>query len=186
MNADTLFPMTDLKCRDGDSVLIKQAGPEDIPEVAALFSEMQRHYKRPVGGEAAMMAALTACNPRVRHFDPWVLLAKMEDYLVGSIVLNVTFPAYELTRALYIRDLFVTAAARRSGIGRLLVNAAAKLTYAKGYSALDWTTEATNTAAQKMYESCGARLLPRIYYRLAREYLQDIGATQSDAAPATG
>ena len=132
------------------------------------------------------MAALTACNPRVRHFDPWVLLAKMEEFVVGSIVLNVTFPAYELTRALYIRDLYVAAAARRSGIGRMLVNAAARLTYAKGYSALDWTTEATNTAAQKMYESCGARLLPRIYYRLAREDLQETGATQQDRAPASG
>jgi GNAT superfamily N-acetyltransferase len=143
----------------------------DVEGLAALFSEMQRHYRRPVPNETALSAARLACEPPVATFDPRVLIALQDGSIVGSIVLNVTFPAYELSRALYIRDLYVSSAARRSGVGRALVNAAARLTYAEGYSALDWTTETINEAAQKMYESCGARLLPRLYYRLAREDL---------------
>ncbi|MDR3533769.1 MAG: GNAT family N-acetyltransferase [Rhodopila sp.] len=130
---------------------------------------MQRHYRRPVTDEQAVEAATLACRPVSATFDPRVLIATMDDTIAGSIVLNVTFPAFELSRSLYIRDLYVARAMRRFGVGQALVKAAAKLTYAQGFSALDWTTETGNTAARQMYESCGARVLPRTYYRLARE-----------------
>jgi GNAT superfamily N-acetyltransferase len=141
----------------------------DIPGLAALFSEMQRHYRRPVTYGHAVEAATLACQPVRTTFDPRVLIAVVGDRIGGSIVLNVTFPAFELSRALYIRDLYVAQAMRRSGVGQTLVKAAARLTYAQGFSALDWTTETDNAAARQMYESCGARVLPRTYYRLARE-----------------
>ncbi|WP_428488342.1 GNAT family N-acetyltransferase [Rhodopila sp.] len=130
---------------------------------------MQRHYGRPVTSQQAIEAATLACKPMGSLFDPRVLLAVADHAIVGSIVLNVTFPAFELSRALYIRDLYVAASMRRYGVGQALVRAAAQLTYAEGFSALDWTTETNNTAARQMYESCGARVLPRTYYRLARE-----------------
>lgn len=146
-------------------------GPDhlDIPGLAALFSEMQRHYRRPVSDEQAVNAATVACQPVRTMFDPRVLIAAAHGTVVGSVVLNVTFPAFELTRALYIRDLYVAQTMRRHGVGHALVNAAARLTYSQGFSALDWTTESGNVTARRMYEACGARMLPRTYYRLARE-----------------
>jgi ribosomal protein S18 acetylase RimI-like enzyme len=143
----------------------------DISSLAALFSEMQSHYRRPVTDEQARAAATLACQPVRSTFDPRVLIATADDSIAGSIVMNVTFPAFELTRALYIRDLYVARSMRRRGVGQTLVNAAAHLTYAQGFSALDWTTETNNAAAREMYESCGARVLGRTYYRLAREDL---------------
>jgi GNAT superfamily N-acetyltransferase len=141
----------------------------DVPALAALFAEMQRHYRRPVTDEQAVDAAALACQPVRSTFDPRVLIALIDDDIAGSIVLNVTFPAFELSRSLYIRDLYVARSMRRRGVGQVLVRAAARLTYAQGFSALDWTTETGNAAAREMYESCGARVLPRTYYRLARE-----------------
>lgn len=141
----------------------------DVPGVGALFAEMQRHYGRPVTDKLAFDAATRACQPALTTFDPRVLIAALGDAVVGSIVLNVTFPAFELSCALYIRDLYVSKSIRRYGVGKALVKAAATLTYTEGFSALDWTTETGNTAARQMYESCGARVLPRTYYRLARE-----------------
>jgi GNAT superfamily N-acetyltransferase len=141
----------------------------DISVLAALFSEMQHHYRRPVTDEQAIEAATLACRPVRDIFDPRVLIAIGDDTVVGSIVLNVTFPAFELSRALYIRDLYVVRTMRRRGVGQTLVRAAAQLTYAAGFSALDWTTETGNCAARQMYEGCGARVLERTYYRLARE-----------------
>jgi GNAT superfamily N-acetyltransferase len=142
---------------------------QDVPGLAMLFAEMQRHYRRPVTDQQAVEAATLACQPVRATFDPRVLIALADDAVIASIVLNVTFPAFELSRSLYIRDLYVARSARRSGVGRTLVRAAAQLTYAQGFSALDWTTETGNTAARQMYESCGARVLGRTYYRLARE-----------------
>jgi GNAT superfamily N-acetyltransferase len=146
----------------------------DISAVASLFSEMQRHYRRPVTDEQAVEAATLACQPVRSLFDPRVLIASVGGVIVGSIVLNVTFPAFELSRSLYIRDLYVANSMRRHGLGQALVKAAARLCYAQGFSALDWTTETGNTAARQMYESCGARVLARTYYRLARD---DLGAS---------
>ena len=96
--------------------------------------------------------------------------------IVGSIVMNVTFPAFELTLSLHIRDLYVAKAARRCGIGRMLVKAGARLAVSEGFSALEWTTDAANTAARKMYEICGAKLLDRAYYRLFDDTLRDAAA----------
>jgi GNAT superfamily N-acetyltransferase len=153
-------------------LVVRSPDEGDIGGLAGLFSEMQRHYRRPVTDEQAVEAATLACQPVRGTFDPHVLIAVADAAIAGSIVLNVTFPAFELTRALYIRDLYVARSMRRRGVGQALVKAAAHLTYAKQYSALDWTTETGNAAARQMYESCGARVLPRTYYRLAREDME--------------
>jgi GNAT superfamily N-acetyltransferase len=154
-----------------ETLYIDVRGPtqQDIPGLAVLFSEMQRHYRRPVTDQQALEAATLACQPVRATFDPRVLIALADHAVIGSVVLNVTFPAFELSRSLYIRDLYVAGSARRSGVGQRLVRAAAQLTYSQGFSALDWTTETGNAAARQMYESCGARVLGRTYYRLARE-----------------
>lgn len=151
---------------------IRRPASLDVPGVAAIFAEMQRHYGRPITDEQAFDAATLACQPASATFDPRVLIAVRGDTVVGSIVLNVTFPAFELSCALYIRDLYVSRSMRRHGVGQALVKAAATLTYAEGFSALDWTTETGNSAARQMYESCGARVLPRTYYRLARNDME--------------
>jgi GNAT superfamily N-acetyltransferase len=148
---------------------VRSPTSQDIPALAGLFSEMQSHYRRPVTDKMAFEAATLACQPVRSTFDPRVLIAMADDTIAGSIVLNVTFPAFELSRALYIRDLYVARSMRRRGVGQRLVRAAAHLTYQQGFSALDWTTETGNAAAREMYESCGARMLARTYYRLARE-----------------
>ena len=154
---------------DVSDITVRVPAASDIFGLAALFSEMQRHYRRPVTDQQAAEAAALACQPVRTTFDPRVLLAEVAGTIAGSIVLNVTFPAFELSRALYIRDLYVAHSMRRLGVGQALVKAAACLTYSQGFSALDWTTETGNSPARRMYESCGARVLPRTYYRLARE-----------------
>jgi GNAT superfamily N-acetyltransferase len=156
-------------------VSVRSPTPFDVHGLAALFSEMQRHYNRPVPDDRAVEAATLACTPITATFDPRVLVSVVNSVIVGSIVLNVVFPAYELTRALYIRDLYVALSMRRRGVAQAMVKAAARLTYAQNFSALDWTTETGNEAARQMYESCGARVLPRTYYRLAREDLDGAG-----------
>lgn len=151
------------------SFVVRSPTVNDISGLATLFSEMQLHYQRPVTRKQAVKAATLACEPAHARYDPHVLIAVADTGIIGSIVLNVTFPAFELSHSLYIRDLYVAKSMRRSGVGQELVKAAAQLTYSKQYSALDWTTETSNIAARQMYEACGARVLPRTYYRLARE-----------------
>jgi GNAT superfamily N-acetyltransferase len=155
---------------------IRPPEPCDIVGLAALFSEMQAHYNRPVPLPVAMAAAELACRPRVHDFDPRVLLAVSDWGVAGSLVMNVVFPAFELTRALHIRDLYVARAMRRAGLGSAFVKAAARLALREGFSQLEWTTDSRNLAARKMYESCGASILDRTYYRLFENSLRAAGA----------
>jgi GNAT superfamily N-acetyltransferase len=147
---------------------IRRLAPQDATGLAMLWAEMQRHYGKPVTEAAALAAAAHACEAQHREgFEPRILVAEAPDgSLAGSIVLNVSFPANELSRSLYIRDLYVAAAMRRLGVARAMLRAAAALALAQGFSALDWTAEAGNADARSLYSGEGARLLPRVYYRL--------------------
>jgi GNAT superfamily N-acetyltransferase len=170
MSITTQSPITrdvaHVNCTCQEDIVVRRPCEEDVPGLAALFSEMQAHYERPVSYEAAVSAAALACRPPVSTFDPRVLIALVGDDVVGSIVMNVTFPAFELSLSLHIRDLYVGKSMRRSGVGRLLVKSAARLAVKEGFSALEWTTDSANRAARKMYEICGAKQLDRTYYRL--------------------
>jgi ribosomal protein S18 acetylase RimI-like enzyme len=147
-----------------EDIVIHRPSDADVSGLAALFSEMQSHYKRPVTAAVAAKAAALACKLPTSTFDPRVLIASAGNAVVGSLVMNVTFPASELTLALYIRDLYVSQTMRRYGVGRMLVTAATQLTITEGFSAVEWTTDSTNKAARRLYEECGARQMDRTYF----------------------
>lgn len=149
-------------------IIIRRPSERDIAGLAKHFSEMQTHYGRPVSDMAAIKAATLACKPPVSTFDPRVLVAVNRDTIIGSVVMNVTFPASELTLSLYIRDLYVAKSARRCGVGRKLVSAAMALRAREGFSALEWTTDSANASARRLYESCGARQMDRTYFNERR------------------
>jgi ribosomal protein S18 acetylase RimI-like enzyme len=155
---------------------VRRPTPSDIPGLAILLAEMQCHYGEPVSDDAATSAAAFLCNMRREDFAPRPLIAIRSAEVLGSVVLNVTFPAATLSRSLYIRDLYVSHAARRQGVGRALVRAAAELTLAEGFSALDWTTAAGNTPARTMYDDAGANVVNRVYYRLDGRALSQAAA----------
>ena len=118
-------------------------------------------------------------------FDPRALIAVDGDTILGSLVMNGTFPASELSMSLYIRDLYVAQAARRLGVGRLLVKAGTHLAVTEGFSAVEWTTDSTNKAARELYQSCGARQIDRTYFKERRGVNRPVAAERrlSNARP---
>ena len=145
---------------------------------------MQSHYNRPVAAAVAAKAAALACRLPTSTFDPRVLIASVGNAVVGSLVMNVTFPASELTLALYIRDLYVAQTMRQHGVGRMLVTAATQLSVSEGFSAVEWTTDSTNKAARRLYEACGARQMDRTYFSERRAVKRP--KTGAQAGPASG
>jgi len=169
---NTVLPASRGEEANSDGIAIRSPSSDDVLALARLFGEMQCHYGRPVSDATAMAAATLACRPPIGTFDPHTLLAALGTNIVGSLVMNVTFPAFELTRSLCIRDLYVTKTMRRHGVGRALVKAATRLALAEGFSTIEWTTDSGNTAARAMYEACGAMRLDRTYYRLFDDALR--------------
>ncbi len=134
------------------NITVRRPTAADIPGLAAHFAEMQTHYDCPVSDAVATDAATLACKPPTATFDPRVLIATVSDSIVGSLVMNVTFPASALTKSLYIRDLYVAKRMRRSQVGKMLITAATTLAAAEGFSAVEWTTDSANKGARKLYE----------------------------------
>jgi ribosomal protein S18 acetylase RimI-like enzyme len=167
-------------------IVVRRPTNSDISSLAAHFSEMQAHYNQPVPPNVAERAATLACKPVTNTFDPRVLIAVAGSVVVGSVVMNVTFPASELSMSLYIRDLYVAKAARRSGVGRMLVKAATHLAVSEGFSAVEWTADSTNKAALRLYESCGARQMDRTYFRERRGILKPVTIERRGSSPAKG
>src|SRR2546426_7127483 len=83
---------SDLVCRE--EVVVRRPSEADVAGVAGLFLEMQTHYGRPVSDAAAIRAAALACRQPMNTFDPHVLIASTGNTILGSIVMNVTFPAF--------------------------------------------------------------------------------------------
>lgn len=157
-----------LVSRSAQTIVVRRPTDIDIPALATHFLEMQSHYECPVTDAVATDAAALACRAPRSAFDPRVLIATENNMIVGSLVMNVTFPASALTKSLYIRDLYVAKRMRRSCVGRMLVTAATRLAATEGFSAVEWTTASANKAARKLYESCGARQVDRIYFNERR------------------
>lgn len=157
-------------------IVVRRPTDSDALGLARHFSEMQTHYNCPVSDAVAAEAAALACKPPAGTFDPRVLIALAGNVVVGSLVMNVTFPAYALTKALYIRDLYVAKAVRRRNVGRVLVTAATHLAISEGFSAVEWTTDSANKAARKLYESCGARQIDRTYFSERRGVARPVAA----------
>jgi ribosomal protein S18 acetylase RimI-like enzyme len=159
-----------------EGVVVRLPTDADIPGLAAHFSEMQFHYSCPVPDVVAREAATIACRSPTSSFDPRVLIATAASVVVGSLVMNVTFPASALTKALYIRDLYVAKTMRRYGVGRMLVTAATHLAVSEGFSAVEWTTDSSNKAARRLYESCGVRQIDRTYFSERRGVARPVAA----------
>ena len=81
---------------------------------------------------------------------------------------SLLWPAAGLTTSLYLKELYVAQAYRRSGTGRLLMEGLYRIAAERGCSRVEGTTDTSNPGAQQCYESLGVSPLPaKIFYRLA-------------------
>ncbi|MFH5923746.1 GNAT family N-acetyltransferase [Roseomonas xinghualingensis] len=163
---------------------VRPAASADEASLAALLAEMQAYYAAPVPEAEALKAARLLCNLPPEGFNPRTLLALHEGAVIGSCVLNVMLPAAELRQSLYIRDLFVSARARRKGVGHALVVGAAQLVREGGFCALDWTTDSQNLPARRLYDGIGSRVVARTYYRIEARAMDALLSGAAAPSPA--
>lgn len=130
---------------------IRQADTADLDLVAPLFDAYRRFYGQPA--DRARARAFLA--QRLERRESLVLLAAGDRDAVGFVQLYPAFSSIRATRTYLLNDLFVTAPARRLGIGRRLLMAAADLAREQGAASLSLSTAVDNVPAQRLYESLG-------------------------------
>jgi GNAT superfamily N-acetyltransferase len=142
------------------------ARPEDAPVLAALMDELEQFYggtpSEPLEDQAAQIKdALFGDSPAGR-----VLIAWKGEKPAGFASYSFLWPAAGFTRSLYLKELYVAQAYRRTGVGRLLMDELHAIARRERCSRVEWTTDAPNDGARRFYASLGyAENASKVSYR---------------------
>lgn len=131
---------------------VRQAIPSDLEQVASLFDAYRQFYRKP----SDLALAKEFIRDRIQNNESIILVAiEQGSEVLGFTQLYPSFSSGAAARILILNDLFVVSHARRRGIGRALLQAAADYGKATGAIRLSLSTEVTNLSAQSLYESEG-------------------------------
>lgn len=144
---------------------IRRASFHDLDALVPLFDAYRRFYGQPAD-EPGARAFLTE---RLRLEESTVLLARdAQGRALGFTQLYPLFSSVRMARTWLLNDLFVAAEARRQGVAKALLQAAATQARNRGAASLSLSTAHDNLSAQALYESLGwQRELAFRQYRLA-------------------
>ncbi len=133
------------------NLTIHRAGPADLDALAAMFDAYRQFYGQP----ADVPRARDWLRSRLRLGESVVLLAKRDGRLVGFTQLYPGFSSIRTDRTWILNDLFVEPPARRSGVARALLDAAADFAREDGAVSISLETARDNQAARAAYRAAG-------------------------------
>jgi GNAT superfamily N-acetyltransferase len=138
--------------KDTTTATVRQATIFDLDLVAPLFDAYRQFYRKP----ADLALARQFLLERFQHNESVIFVAIAGDGGAwGFVQLFPSFSSGAAARILILNDLFVAPEARRTGLGTLLLRAAAEYGKAMGAVRLTLSTELTNKTAQSLYEAEG-------------------------------
>lgn len=126
---------------------IQKAQEADVDKVAPLFDAYRMFY----GQESNIQAAKSFLRERLTNAESIVLMAILEDQIVGFTQLYTTYSSVSLQPFYILNDLFVLKKFRGKGIGEELLEAAKELCKKAEYKGLALET-AKDNPAQQLYE----------------------------------
>ena len=133
--------------------VVRQATPDDLEAVAQLFDQYRQFYRR----ASDLGRARAFIGSRLQNGDSIIFVVQAEPggAVVGFTQLYPLFASLAIGRAFLLNDLFVSPVARGLGLGRLLLDRAARYGRDTGAKYLELSTETTNATAQRLYEKLG-------------------------------
>ena len=130
---------------------IRRATLEDLDLIAPLFDGYRRYY-----GQATDVArAKDFLRERLEANESTVLLAMRDGAAVGFTQLYPIFSSVRTARTWLLNDLFVAEGARRGGVARALLDAAADFAREQGAARLMLETMRDNAPARALYVAAG-------------------------------
>jgi len=130
---------------------ISRAAPADLDALAVLFDAYRRFY----GQAPDVPRARQWLRERLRFGESVVLLAWRGGAAAGFVQLYPMFSSVRMARTWILNDLFIDPAARRQGLARALLDAAADFARADGAPAISLETTVDNAAARALYRAAG-------------------------------
>jgi len=133
-------------------VRVRETASDDLPALGRLFDEYRQFYKLPMD----LDKATAYIEARLAAGDSVVLVAADEsEELLGFIQMYPTWCSLLAGPVYVLYDLYVPLRARRRGVARALLQAAAERAKRDGKLRMTLSTARTNVNAQALYESLG-------------------------------
>jgi ribosomal protein S18 acetylase RimI-like enzyme len=134
------------------NIFVRRATVADLDGIAPLFDAYRQFY----GQAHDLILAREFLRERLEQDQSVIFLALgPAGSALGFTQLYPSFSSASAKRIFILNDLFVDPAARRSGVGRALLQAAADFGRTAGAARLTLSTAHTNTSAQSLYEANG-------------------------------
>jgi GNAT superfamily N-acetyltransferase len=134
------------------TVSTRCATTDDLAALVPLFDGYRQFYAQ----RSDLAGARAFLDARLCTGDSTILLAETHDGSVaGFTQLYPMFSSVRLARTWVLNDLFVADHARRRGVARALLAAAADFARDDGALRLELETTPDNTGAQALYRDCG-------------------------------
>ena len=130
---------------------IREANLAELELLAPLFDQYRQFYQQ----QADLERARAFLRERMERRESTVYLALLDASAVGFVQLYPSFSSTSMQRLWILNDLFVAPAARRSGVGKALMERARQLALDTGAKGLALSTQVENTSAQRLYETLG-------------------------------
>ncbi len=131
---------------------VRPAEPGDLAQLAGMFDGYRQFY----GAAPDLALAHDFMRQRMALGDAVILLAERPSArLSGFCQLYPSYCSVEAAPIYVLYDLYVSPDARRAGVGRALLRAAAERGRADGKRRMDLMTARSNLAAQALYASEG-------------------------------
>jgi ribosomal protein S18 acetylase RimI-like enzyme len=131
---------------------VREARSPDLPALGRLFDEYRQFYQL----SADVERATDYITARLAAGDSVVLVAADEsEQLLGFTQLYPTWCSLLAGPVYVLYDLYVAPRARRRGVARALLEAAADRARRDGKLRMTLSTARTNVNAQALYESLG-------------------------------
>jgi GNAT superfamily N-acetyltransferase len=152
-------------------VRIREARRDDVALIYGWIVELAEYERAPhhvTGTPALLEQALFGLAPSAESViaeTPSGPDATWEP--AGFALFHQTFSTWECRPGIWLEDLYVPPAHRRSGVGGALLAHLAKITVARGHTRLEWAALDWNEPALSFYAKIGAtRLDEWILHRL--------------------
>jgi GNAT superfamily N-acetyltransferase len=138
----------------GDDIVIRPLRLDERTDWEALWKGYLNFYSTSVPKEVYDTTWARLHDPD----EPmWLLGAYVGGRLAGIVHYLYHRSCWTIGDYCYLQDLFVTAAARKRGVGRALIEAVYREARAAGASRVHWLTHETNATARALYNTLADR-----------------------------
>jgi GNAT superfamily N-acetyltransferase len=166
------------------TALVRPVRPRDVPAVVSMVHELADFERAPE------QCHLTEEQLHRALFEQPTVYAHVavdgNDEAVGFALWFLNFSTWAGTNGIYLEDLYVRPAARRTGAGGALLAALARICVERGYQRMEWMMLDWNPAAE-FYAAIGATVTQDwLPYRLTGPALHRLADRASRGSPVSG